>query len=258
MISTGAAVLPGAMPTATMRPAVANHLERLRERLRQPEDFERDVDASAIGQFADSSRCICRGRVDQIRRAETTCRLELVVLHIDRDDLRRAEGMGDLNDVDADAADGDHSHALAAAQFGAVSHRAVSREHRASEDGRFFERQPIDERKDVGRRNDGVLGKSRHRVHRDRRPSRRLNRVVPSYSVPFKRFIAKKLSHRSSRPAPHGVQNPHGMMKADTTFDPIAGPFTPAPSAATVPEISCPITAGVGNATSAFITCRSV
>ena len=65
--------------------------------------------------------------------------------------------------------------------------------------------------------------------------------------------MAKKLSHRSSRPAPHGVQNPHGMMKADTTFDPIAGPFTPAPSAATVPEISCPITAGVGNATSAFM-----
>jgi hypothetical protein len=89
-------------------------------------------------------------------------------------------------------------------------------------------------------------------------PSRRLRRVVPSYSVPFKRFIAKKLSHRSSRPAAQGAQNPQGMMKADTTFDPIAGPLTPLPSAATVPEISCPITAGVGNATSAFITCKSV
>ena len=89
-------------------------------------------------------------------------------------------------------------------------------------------------------------------------PSRRRRRVVPSYSVPFRRFIAKKLSHRSSRPAPHGVQNPHGMMNAHTTLVPTAGPFTPGPSAATVPEISCPITAGVGNATSAFMTCRSV
>src|SRR5262245_257049 len=48
------------------------------------------------------------------------------------------------------------------------------------------------------------------------------------------------------------------MMNADTTLVPTGGPTTPGPSAATVPEISWPITAGVGNATSAFITCRSV
>ena len=70
--------------------------------------------------------------------------------------------------------------------------------------------------------------------------------------------MAKKLSHRSSRPAPHGAQKPHGMMNAEATRVPTAGPATPGPSAATVPEISCPMTAGVGNATSAFITCRSV
>ena len=32
--------------------AVADHLERLRERLRQAEHFERDVDAAAVGQLA--------------------------------------------------------------------------------------------------------------------------------------------------------------------------------------------------------------
>ena len=44
------------------------------------------------------------------------------------------------------------------------------------------------------------------------------------------------------------------MMNAEATFVPTGGPATPGPSAATVPEISWPITAGVGNATSAFIT----
>ena len=56
----------------------------------------------------------------------------------------------------------------------------------------------------------------------------------------------------------HARQNPHGITNAHTTREPTGGPATPGPSAATVPVISWPITAGVGNATSAFITCRSV
>ena len=89
-------------------------------------------------------------------------------------------------------------------------------------------------------------------------PSARRSRVVPSKSVPFRRFMPKKFSQRSSRPAPQAGQNPHGITNADTTLVPTAGPFTPGPSATTVPDISCPMTAGVGKATSAFITCRSV
>src|SRR6185503_10411412 len=78
-------------------------------------------------------------------------------------------------------------------------------------------------------------------------PSARRRRVVPSYSVPFRRFMPKKLSQRSSRPAAQAGQNPQGITNADTTRVPTAGPLTPGPSATTVPEISCPITAGVGN-----------
>ena len=89
-------------------------------------------------------------------------------------------------------------------------------------------------------------------------PSARRSREVPSYSVPRSRFIAKKLSHRSSRPIAHGRQRPHGMMNAETTLVPTAGPATPLPSSTIVPEISWPSTAGVGNATSALMTCRSV
>ena len=48
------------------------------------------------------------------------------------------------------------------------------------------------------------------------------------------------------------------MMNVPTTRVPTGGPATPSPSAATVPEISCPSTAGTGNATSPFSTCRSV
>src|SRR4029079_17201729 len=70
-------------------------------------------------------------------------------------------------------------------------------------------------------------------------PSLRCRRDVPSYSVPFSRFMAKKLSQRSSRPDPHGTQNPHGMMNAHATAVPTGGPATPGPSAATVPVISC-------------------
>ena len=47
---------------------------------------------------------------------------------------------------------------------------------------------------------------------------------------------------------------PHGMMKAETTLAPTAGPTTPLPSSTIVPEISWPRTAGVGKATSALMT----
>src|SRR5262245_43163661 len=48
------------------------------------------------------------------------------------------------------------------------------------------------------------------------------------------------------------------MMNAETTLVPTSGPATPSPSSTIVPEISWPSTAGVGKATSALRTCRSV
>src|ERR1700687_321951 len=48
------------------------------------------------------------------------------------------------------------------------------------------------------------------------------------------------------------------MINLQTTRWPGAKPVTPGPSSVTHPEISWPRTHGVGNATSPFITCRSV
>jgi hypothetical protein len=146
--------------------------------------------------------------------------------------------------------------AFAASQFRAVSHSPACK-HCATEDGRCSRGNPSEWVTSVAGTTEYSASPAIEYIAIGD-PSRRRSRVVPSYNVPFRRFIAKKLSHRSSRPAPHGVQNPHGMMNAETTFVPTAGLLTPGPSAATVPEISCPITAGVGNATSAFMTCRSV
>ena len=67
--------------------AVANHFERLRKCLRQSEDFERHVDATAVRQLANACGCISCGRVDHIGGAKTARRLELVVLDVHRDDL---------------------------------------------------------------------------------------------------------------------------------------------------------------------------
>src|SRR5439155_20376850 len=64
------------------------------------------------------------------------------------------------------------------------------------------------------------------------------SRVVPSYNVPFRRLCVKNGSHSSSRPDVHIAQPPHGMMKAPTTLWPSLMWFTPAPTAATLPETS--------------------
>ena len=53
-----------------------------------------------------------------------------------------------------------------------------------------------------------------------------------------RRFIAKNVSHKSSRPCAQNLHVPQGMMNVPTTRVPTGGPPTPSPSAATVPEIS--------------------
>ena len=111
VISTGAVVLPGGDADRHHAATVADHLERLREGLRQAEHFERDVDAVAAGQLAHARHGVSGRGVDDVGGAQPARGLELVVLDVDRDDLRRAERLGDLDDVDADAAGGDDGDA---------------------------------------------------------------------------------------------------------------------------------------------------
>ena len=89
-------------------------------------------------------------------------------------------------------------------------------------------------------------------------PLARCRRVSPSYSVPCRRLNSKNVEHRSSMPREQFSHRPHGMMNEPTTRSPGWTLVTPAPTSATIPEISCPRTPGNGNPTSPFITCRSV
>src|SRR3990167_9192209 len=119
VISTGAVVLPGAMPTATMRP---------------PSRIISHACVKVWGSPRTSNATSTpRPPVSSRTRAEPARGFQFVVAHIDRDDLRGAEGAGDLNDVDADPADRDDGDALAAAQFSAVPDGAVGGEDRAAE-----------------------------------------------------------------------------------------------------------------------------
>ena len=107
-------------------------------------------------------------------------------------------------------------------------------------------------------RDDGVLGQAAHRVHRQRR---------------FRRRGAAASRRRRARPAAGSARRTGAEIvpsagavgtraaRHDERADdprPDRRPATSSPAPATVPEISCPSTAGTGNATSPFSTCRSV
>ena len=94
---------------------------------------EGDVDAAAVGQVAHALGGIGGLRVDDVGRADAARHLQLVLVDVDRDHLRRPEGLRDLNDVEADAAGGDDRDALASTQIGAVTDRAVGGEDRAAQ-----------------------------------------------------------------------------------------------------------------------------
>src|SRR5262245_1028251 len=79
--------LPGSDAHRHHAAAVADHIERLRERLRQTEHFEGDVDALAVSECAHPGGGVRRCRVDDVGGAQTFCSLQLVVADVDRDDL---------------------------------------------------------------------------------------------------------------------------------------------------------------------------
>ncbi len=189
--------------------------------LRQAQDFEGRVHAFAVGQLAHACADISGCRVDEVGRAETFGRLELVIADIDRDDLRRAECFRNLNDVDADTAGGDYRDAFTAAQFGAMPDGAIRGEDGAAEYRRLFERQAVDQRKDVGCRYYGVLRKAGHRIHRDRRtvlPTQPRRAVVQRALQPIHReeVVAEVVTPRTAGGAePAGHDECRGDLRSN-------------------------------------------
>ena len=141
----------------------------------------------------------------------------------------------------ADAAGRHDGDAVAAPQVGRVTNGAVRREDARTRAPPTPRGEAVRKREDVGRRHHGVLGEAGHRVHRDRRA---IETAQPGRAVVQR---ALQPVHREEAvaqivaPGAARRQNPHGMMNADTTRVPTAGPVTPGPRAATVPEISWPM-----------------
>ena len=180
VISTGAVVLPGAMPTATIRPPSPMISSAWMNVSGRPSTSNAtSTPRPSVSSRTRSVAFVVR-RVDDVGRPDATGDLELVVAHVDRDDLRRAERARDLDDVQPDAAGRDHRHAFAATEIGAVADGAIRREHRTSENRGFGQRQAGRQRKDVGRRHDRVLARPAIEYIASGVPSARRSRVVPS------------------------------------------------------------------------------
>ena len=75
-------------------------------------------------------------------------KFQLVIIQVDGDEGRRADGCGNLHNVRANASDRKHRRALPHAQLGLVANRAIRGEHAASDDGGFIERQTVRQAKD--------------------------------------------------------------------------------------------------------------
>ena len=166
VISTGAAVVPGGDADRHHAAAVADHLERLDERLGPAERFERHVDAAAVGQrphaFDRIAGVASTRSVAPSRRAVSSLSSRTSI----GDDLRRAERLGHLDDVQPDAAGRDDGDAFARRAAARMADRAIRREHRTAEDRRLRQRQARRQRKHIRRRHDRIFRQPGLRIHR--------------------------------------------------------------------------------------------
>ena len=119
--------------------AVPDDFERLHERLRPSEHLERHVNALAVRQLFHLFGDVARAGVDDVGGAVPARALELVITHVDGDDLRGAEGFGNLNDIHAHATRCDDSDTFATPKVRRMTHGAVGREDRTAEHRRFEE-----------------------------------------------------------------------------------------------------------------------
>ena len=90
---------------------------------------------------------------------------QLLVINVDGDDLAGAEGPGDLDDVGAHAAGGDHGDGLPVAQVGAAAHGPVTGHGGAAQDGRRHHVDGVGHGGHGGGGDDRVLGQAAHGVH---------------------------------------------------------------------------------------------
>ena len=168
--------------------AAAGREERGQHRLAAPGRLDRVVDAAA-GRLAHrlGRRFRRAGPADGIAVAPSeSARLELGVVHVDRDDRRGAHGDRAHQRREPDAAAADHRDALAGPDPGASAtprRRRWSRRTRRAPRSRAERRRVSATHERLG--HDRMLGERRQeRVVVDRRRRRATAGVVPSISVP--------------------------------------------------------------------------
>ena len=146
--------------------------ERLLDRLLRPDDLERVVDAAPPAQRLHAGHRILFRGVDDVRGAEFFRPPELLLHHIDRDDLARAHQPRHLDRIEAHATASPHGDAGARLDLRTVEHRAGAREHAAAHEARDIEGHVLADRDDAHFREHGV-----------RRVARDLQEVVQALAI---------------------------------------------------------------------------
>ena len=199
--------------------AVPRHLEGRGHGLRAPQRLEGDVHALAAGQAPHLGDGVPGARVDAVRRAEPPRRVELLRPHVDRDDPGRAEAPAPAGSRSSPTPPVPTTATVSPARSAAWCLTAPYAVMMAQpEDAGVLERERLRQAEDVGGRNHAVLGQpapcctSRAACRRRGAAGSRRRR-----GRPCRRFRAKNVSQRSSRPRAQKRQRPHGMMKEATT-----------------------------------------
>ena len=237
------------------------HLERLRERLGQAEHFERDVDAASVGQLAHPRRrrrsvVALTTSVAPSRRAASSLSSRTSTAMI----CDAPNAVRNLDDVQPDAAGGDDRHAFAAAQVGAVADGAVGGEHRAAQHRRFLRAAGSS-----GSGKTSVAGTTEYSAS----PAIEYIAIgVPSRAAQPRRAVVERAPqpvHREEVVAEivaAGAAEPAAAARHDERAGdracPTADRRRPARARRRCRRSRAPAPPGVGKATSAFMTCRSV
>src|SRR5262249_16831122 len=149
-------------------------------RLWASQGFEGHVNSTAVGENVDGSDCIYPGGVHRMSRSQSLSRLQLVIAHVYANNLARAEGPSDLDDVTAPPSHTHHRDGITRLYSGLVLHRSIGRHHRATENTGITQGYGGGSRKHIAGWDNRVFGQSSHAIHRQRRA---IGTAQPAFTV---------------------------------------------------------------------------
>src|SRR5262247_1306116 len=179
--------------------AAVGREQRLLHRLLRADHLEREIDAAAPRERLHAGDRIFLRGVDDVRGAELLGPGELLLHHVDRDDLAGADQPRGLDRVEPDAAAAEHRHAGPRRNLGAIEHRAGTRQHAAAHEARDVERRVLPDA------DDALLGE-----HRVRRVAGDLQEVMEAPPVLLE--ARRTVEHEPARLV---AQRAHGRLPPD-------------------------------------------